>query len=208
MPEVSGAPPGRAGRTWLRRRLGTAQRGRVQLDHKLRVLFPERQRLQIIADRQGAAWVAACEEASTWHLRAAVLSGQDGIRLSSPAATLTAEVTWTSTMGLRYPADVRLSQPDETDLLRPNAATDPAAVAFRAAVVAGARAALAEEAVRRIDAEIAVTRRRLRALEKRWLPRLEEAVSTLELALEQAEQEDGTRLRQAAARRRGGRQRS
>lgn len=200
MPGVSGAPPGRAGRNWLRRRLGTAERGRVQLDRKLRVLFPEQQRLQLIADRQRAAWSTACAEARTWHLRTAVLNGQDGIRLSSPGEHLTAEVTWTSTMGLRYPADIRLSHPDDTGLLHPDAASDRAAASFRAAVAAGARAAAADEALRRIDAEIAVTRRRLRALEKRWLPRLDEALRSLELVLEQAEQEDSMRLRQAAAR--------
>ena len=58
--------------------------------------------------------------------------------------------------------------------------------------------AAAEEAVRRIDAEIAVTRRRLRALEKHWLPSLLDALAALELSLEQAEQDDGTRLRRAA----------
>jgi V/A-type H+-transporting ATPase subunit D len=129
-----------------------------------------------------------------------VLSGQDGIRLSSPGERLTAEVTWTSTMGLRYPADVRLSHPDDAGLLHPDAASDHAAASFRAAVGAGARAAAADEALRRIDAEIAVTRRRLRALEKHWLPRLDEALRSLELVLEQGEQEDSMRLRQAAAR--------
>jgi V/A-type H+-transporting ATPase subunit D len=201
VPRVSGAPPGRAGRNWLRRRLATAQRGRTQLDRKLRVLYPERQRLQLVADRQREVWVAACAQARTWHLRDVLLSGEDGVRLSSPAQTLTAEVTWTSSMGLRYPADVRLSHPDDSDLLHPNAASDPAAAAFRSAVVAGARAAAAEEAVRRIDAEIAVTRRRLRALEKRWLPRLETSLRELDLTLEQAEQEDSTRLRHASAQR-------
>ena len=38
-------PPGRAGRMWLRRRLATAERGREQLDRKLRILLPDLQRL-------------------------------------------------------------------------------------------------------------------------------------------------------------------
>ena len=199
MPGVSGAPPGRAGQNWLRRRLDVAERGRAQLDRKLRVLFPERQRLRLLADRQRDEWVAACAHAQRWLLRAAVLSGEVGIRQSSPREALTAEVTWTSAMGLRYPADVRLSFPTDADVLFPNAASGAAAAAFRAAVTAGARAATADEAVRRIDADIAVTRRRLRALEKRWLPQLQESLRTLALALEQAEQEDITRLRHVVA---------
>ena len=79
-----------------------------------------------------------------------------------------------------------------------NAAIAPAAAAFRRALVAGVRTAAAQEAVRRLDAEIAVTRRRLRALEKRWLPRLRDELGRLELALEQAEQEDASRLHRAA----------
>ena len=56
----------------------------------------------------------------------------------------------------------------------------------------------AEDAVRRLDAEIVVTRRRLRALDKRWLPWLRQSLAVLELAIEQGEQEDGMRLRRAA----------
>jgi V/A-type H+-transporting ATPase subunit D len=44
-----------------------------------------------------------------------------------------------------------------------------------------------------------VTRRRLRALDKRWLPWLAESLRTLELSLEQVEQDDGIRLRRAVA---------
>ena len=44
-----------------------------------------------------------------------------------------------------------------------------------------------------------MTRRRLRALDKRWLPRLRDELVRLELTLEQTEQEDTLRLRRAAA---------
>ena len=44
-----------------------------------------------------------------------------------------------------------------------------------------------------------MTRRRLHALDKRWLPWLTAALTDLELALEQAEHEDGIRLRRADA---------
>ena len=48
-------------------------------------------------------------------------------------------------------------------------------------------------------ASLAGTRRRLHALDKRWLPWLSAALADLELGLEQAEHEDGIRLRRALA---------
>lgn len=199
---LPGVPPGRAGRNWLRRRQAIALRGREQLDRKLRILFPDRQRLALQADRHRADWEAACAEARTWLLRAALLGGQDGIRTASPPEEVGVEVHWTTSMGLRYPADATLFESGSgggaVEQQRTNAGIAPAAAAFRAAAVSGARLAAAEEAVRRMDAEIAVTRRRLRALEKRWLPRIEGSLAVLELSLEQAELEEGMRLRQAA----------
>lgn len=200
MPTLTAVPPGRAGRSWLRRRLATAERGREQIDRKLRILFPEQQRLRILAERQRADWVAACGEADRWLLRAALLGGQDGIRDASTLQPVTVEVRWSTAMGLSYPSGADLS-PARDDVALPvaNAAIGPAAAAVRRALEAGVRTAAAEEAVRRLDAEIAVTRRRLRALDKRWLPRLRAELVILELTLEQAEQEDAQRLRRAAA---------
>lgn len=198
MPSLSAIPPGRAGRSWLRRRLVTAERGREQLDRKLRILFPEQQRLRAQLDRHRAAWVAACAEADRWLVRAALLGGQDGIRDAGTLHPVEVEVAWTTAMGLRYPCDVSLSPVSDDVALPPvNAAIAPAADAYREALRAGVRTAAAEEAVRRLDAEIALTRRRLRALDQRWIPRLRAELVGLELALEQAEQEDTLRLRRA-----------
>jgi V/A-type H+-transporting ATPase subunit D len=200
MPVVRKIPPGRAGRMWLRGRLDTAERGRDQLDRKLRILIPEQQRLQTRAQQRREAWLAACEHAQLWLLRAAVLGGQDAIRGASPPQPTHVHVTWTSAMGLSYPEDAALAEPDANVAVRSgNAAIVPAATAFRAALLSGARAAAADEAVRRLEAEIAVTRRRARALDKRWLPWLRDALAALELTLEQGEQEDGMRLRRAVA---------
>lgn len=193
-------PPGRAGRLWLRRRLDTAERGRDQLDRKLRILVPELQRRRIQADLCRKDWAEACSDATTWLLRATLLGGQDAVRHAVPPHLAEVELTWTTAVGLSYPADVRLvSLPEDAPLLPGNAAIAPAAAAFRAALLAGVRTAAAEEAVRRVEAESAVTRRRLRALEKRWLPWLHESLAALELALEQGEQEDSVRLRRTAA---------
>lgn len=210
MPGLPGVPPGRAGRNVLRRRLTAAERGREQLDRKLRFLFPEQQRLSIKAARVHADWESACSAAQAWLLRAAVLGGQDAIRGASPTEQTRVEVEWTTTMGLGYPREATLAPTLATGAspgpaaLRGacapsgNAAIAPATAAFHTALAAGVRTAAAEEAVRRVDAEIAVTRRRLRALDRRWLPRLQQELTRLDLGLEQGEQEDGLRLRRAA----------
>ena len=198
MPVARTIPPGRAGRMWLRGRLGTAERGRDQLDRKLRILIPEHQRLQTRLQRRQEDWSAAYDEAQTWLLRAVLLGGEDAIRGATPTRLANIEVTWTSAMGLSYPDDAVLADPARDEEAGPsNAAIVPATEAFRAALLAGARAAAAQEAVARLESEIAVTRRRMRALDKRWLPWLRDALARLELTLEQTEQEDGMRLRRA-----------
>ena len=198
MPVARKVPPGRAGRIWLRGRLDTAERGRDQLDRKLRILIPQQQRLQTHLRRRQEDWAAACGDAQTWLVRAVLLGGQDAIRGASPACLANVQLSWTSAMGLDYPTDAALvPAADGRDEATGNAAIVPAAAAFRAALLAGARTAAAQEAVTRLDAEIALTRRRLRALDKRWMPWLRDSLAQLELTLEQGEQEDGIRLRRA-----------
>jgi V/A-type H+-transporting ATPase subunit D len=185
---------------WLHRRLDTAGRGREQLDRKLRILVPELQRRRLQADRVREEWVAACEDAHTWVLRAALVSGEDAVRGATAQSLAEVEVTWAVTMGLSYPARVHVVTPSSPRTAPvANAAVIPAAQAFEAALRAGVASAAADEAVRRVEAEIDVTRRRVRALDERWLPFLRAALAERELALEQAEQEDGVRLRRAAA---------
>ena len=193
-------PSGRAGRMWLRRRLGAAERGRDQLDRKLRILVPEQQRLRILADGCQRDWLAACDDAKVWMLRATLLGGQDAIRYAAAPVPVEVEVMWRTALGVRYPSAAGLAgSPAEVPGVSGNAAIVPATVAYKKALVAGVRAAAAREAVRRVEAEIAVTRRRVRALDRRWLPQLHEALAVLEQSLVQAEQEDAVRLRRAAA---------
>lgn len=198
MPQASRVPPGRAGRIWLRRRLGAAERGREQLDRKLRILLPELQRRRLQADRFDREWTAACAQARTWLLRVALVGGEDAVLGAAAQEPARVEVTWATTMGLGYPAGAEVVSPASTRSVPPgNAAVVPAAEAFDAALRAGVRSAAAQEAVRRVEAEIAVTRRRMRALERRWMPWLRQALAEREAALEQAEREDGVRLRRA-----------
>ena len=92
LPAVPGATGCAAG-------LATAERGREQIDRKLRILLPEQQRLRIQAGRHRADWLSACAEASTWLERAALLGGQDGIRGASTLQPAGVEVQWTTSMG-------------------------------------------------------------------------------------------------------------
>jgi V/A-type H+/Na+-transporting ATPase subunit D len=192
-------PPGRAGRMWLRRRLATANRGREQLDRKLRILQPELQRQRIRAARSHEEWDEACERARRWTTRVALLSGQDAFRHAAAHGPATVELGWATSMGVTYPRSAELTVPADPPEVLDDAAVAPAVDASREALLAGVRAAAADEAVRRIEAEIAVTRRRLRALDDRWIPWLTQRLAALEVSLEQAEHEDGIRLRRAVA---------
>ncbi len=180
-------------------RLETAERGRDQLDRKLRILVQDQERMRILAERAGAEWRTAFKEADTWLLRAALLGGQDAIRAAAAGSLAEVDVTWVSEMGLTYPAAVELRSAPGRPSRRRQRSVAPTVAAFRAALLAGARSAAAEEAVRRLEQETALTKRRLRALEKRWLPWLQVGLRERELLLEQAEQEDGVRARRALA---------
>ena len=202
MTAVLGAPPGRAGRTWLLERLHTAQRGADLLDGKLRVLRREQHRYHLRAQRTAADRDAAAREAQTWLLRAELLGGREGLRSASTATPLEVEVSWTVVMGVHHPRDVLLRGGE-----RPATAATPgstalihAAAACRTALEAAAGHAVATEAVRRIDTEVAATRRRLRAVQDRWIPRLQAALHDVELELEEAEHDEGVRLRWAVDR--------
>ena len=200
MPQGSRVPPGRAGRMWLHRRIVAAERGRDQLDRKLRILLPELQRRRLRADRFDREWTAACAVARTWLLRVVLLGGEEAVAGATAVQPARVEVTWASTMGLGYPSGAELLAGGPTrSVPSANAAVVPAAHAHQEALRAGVRAAAAHEAVRRVEAEIAVTRRRMRALERRWMPWLRQMLAEREAALEQAEREDGVRLRRAVA---------
>ncbi|WP_298460810.1 V-type ATP synthase subunit D [uncultured Cellulomonas sp.] len=206
MPSLAHVPPGRAGRLWLRRRLGTAERGRDQLERKLRVLAPELERRRLHRDQRHRQWAADCRDAQVWVLRAGLLGGQDALDRAAPARPVEVRLRWSTTVGVTYPVEAELVDlaPDAT-LGRTvgNAAVEPAAAAFRRALLAGVEAAAADEALRRVEEEARTTRRRLRALEQRWLPWLQDRLTTVESALEQAEQEDAARLRHAVGTDRG-----
>jgi V/A-type H+-transporting ATPase subunit D len=193
-------PPGRAGRLWLRDRLQIAQRGLELLDRKLRILRREQERLSLLGQRTGGGWERAHREAETWLLRAALLGGQRGLRLSSGGPPAEVAIAWRDTMGIRYPAEATCDIAEEPSPPLPGtAALGPAAAAHRAALRAAVQHAAVAAATRTVADEIAATSQRLRAIEDRWIPRLRATLAEVELALDESEQADAARLRRAAA---------
>jgi V/A-type H+-transporting ATPase subunit D len=76
-------------------------------------------------------------------------------------------------------------------------ATVAAATSYRRALETGVAHAAALAAQRAVEAELAATRQRLRAVSDRWIPRLETAMAGLAVELEESERADGIGLRWA-----------
>ena len=202
---LRGLPPGRAGRMWLGRRLAVAERGADLLERKLRILVAEEQSFALLADRTQGEGEAAVRELDRWMLRAALLSGERGLRLACDGAEAEVQIEWRQTMGVRYPARsaCRLPERVPTEPTPANTALVHAAAAAERAVRAGADQAVASTALIAVRAEIGSTRRQLRAVRDRWTPRLESARLALTIALDDQEHDEGVRLRWAAAPARG-----
>ena len=193
-------PPGRAGRLWLQHRLSTAQRGADLLDHKLRILRAEREQLALERDMMAAEWDSASREAYTWLLRSVLLGGQRSVRLAATPAPAEVRIHWAQSMGVRYPAEATCTVPEPAPDAPPpaNAALVAARDCYRRAVAAGVRQAALETAVRALEAQEVATRRRLRAIEDRWIARLQQALADLQFKLDEDEHNDAVRLRWAA----------
>ncbi|MET7426329.1 V-type ATP synthase subunit D [Dactylosporangium sp. NPDC005555] len=93
----------------------------------------------------------------------------------------------TLVMGVRcaQPPDVRLQPPGWAPT--GGAALAEATAAYRAAALAAARHAAAAAALRAVGDELARTRRRVRAVERHWVPRLEAALAAVVLQLAELE---------------------
>lgn len=194
-------PPGRAGRVWLQRRLALAEASAALLEQKLKVLRLEEAHYRLLIQRTGAEWEAACKEAETHHLRAALIGGRRGIRAGSHGPPADVDVTWVVQMGTRHPESATCSWPDEGTVQE--GLLDVAVISARArtreALEAAVRHAAAQEAFDSISREVASTSHRLRAVQDRWVPRLTSALAHLDLTLDEDERAEGTRLRWAVA---------
>jgi V/A-type H+-transporting ATPase subunit D len=191
-------PPGRAGRIWLVRRLETARRGADMLDRKLRILQGELARLQTEAAKTAAQWDQCHIDASRWLVRVALLSGERAIRLADDGQPAEVQISYQTTMGIRYPSGAACTIPPVATWDGPVIAG--ARQAHRAALAAAAEHAAASAAVRALDDEVHATRLRLRAVQDRWIPRLEQALAEVTFTLEELERADAARLRMAAGR--------
>ena len=183
MTALHGVPPGRAGRAWLLERLHTAERGVDLLDE------------QAAGAAAGSSSATGCSAERTggrvgarpaarprrWLLRAALLGGRRALRAAAPDDPAQVEVSWTVVMGVRHPRDGR--RPGGLPGPRGRRAGQHRAGAWRPtrtarrSAAAAAHAVAADGAVRRLDAEVAATRRRLRAVQDRWIPRLTAALA-------------------------------
>ncbi|MDQ3885789.1 MAG: V-type ATPase, D subunit, partial [Actinomycetota bacterium] len=95
-------------------------------------------------------------DADTWLLRAVLAGGQRSLWLATPTGETTVEVTWTTTMGVRYPVDAtcRLPGPSSSgEELDTGTAVIHARAAHREALQAAVRHAAARAAVRAVQAE-------------------------------------------------------
>jgi V/A-type H+-transporting ATPase subunit D len=201
MTRLHRVPPGRGGRLWLRHRLAVAVSGANLLDQKVRILHAEAHRLALVAERTGTAWQEAVREADAWILRASILGGERALRLATQGDEADVTIAWAQTMGVRYPLEATcvVPVPPAGAVPATSAALVAARRAGRRAVEAAAQHAVAEAAARLLAAEESATRRRLRAINERWIPMLTGALAEAEQALEQQEREDDIRLRWAHA---------
>ncbi|MFF4585693.1 V-type ATP synthase subunit D [Streptomyces sp. NPDC001388] len=194
-------PPGRAGRLRLRHSLAVAERGADLLEQKLRILRAEHERLQRTETEAARAWRDLLSEAEDWLLRGLLLGGEQALGTAT-AGIGPAEVTvgWTTSMGVRHPTAAAVSVPSRppTAAAPTNTALVHAEAAYGRSLRAAAEYAAAHTAAQLLGAEVTSTRHRVRALRRHWIPRLRQALDRADLALEQAEHEDGVRRRWAA----------
>jgi vacuolar-type H+-ATPase subunit D/Vma8 len=198
---TSTTPANRATRLHVRGRLDLARHAIELLRNKEETLQREHTRLKGHADRTEVVWRERVEQAAIWLLRARALgaSGELGEATGSPAEA-TIDVAWRTSMGVTYPGSTHCT-PSAPPRLRTSAALVPTADAFRAALHSAAQHAAARTALARVRAELAHTRRRRRALEKRLVVRLEADLHQLDLALDERDRESALRTQLAMKRR-------
>jgi len=194
-------PPGRSGRLWLTRRLQVARRGADLLDRKLRILQAELDGRRAAAAQTGAEWERCCALAQRSLLRAAMLGGERAVRLAADGQYAEVTIGYQVTMGVGHPGEATCRIPGPAGWDGPAIAA--ARQAHGAALAAAVRHAAAAATLRILEDEARITRYRLRAIRDRWIPRLEQALAEVTLALEEQELADAARLRLASASGRG-----
>ena len=190
----------RAGRLRLVARYDLATHAAELLRSKEEALERERVRLKGHAKRTRGEWVSACDAAASALVRARMLGASRELahRRATSAASMTPD--WQASMGIVYPGAVAC-EPGERPAVTSTAALGPAIDAYRVALVAAGPHAAASEAVDRLSAELAATRRRRRAIEDRLLPTLGSELLELDLHLDELDRDEALRVRMAVQRR-------
>jgi vacuolar-type H+-ATPase subunit D/Vma8 len=194
---TGGSVTGRAGRLALTAKLATAQRAVELLDRKQRALAVECERLELVAGRAADDFERKARSAARWSRRCVALDGQRTLLDSRPEATIEVAVGYDVTMGVRHPTSAEVSFGPEPDLAGSSALVH-AMRSHREALASAVQLAAARRSVALVSSELAVTRQQQRALELRWIPKLENQLSLLDQRLDESEREENVRLRWAA----------
>ena len=190
----------RAGRLRLVARLDVAAHAAELLRSKEEVLERERVRLEGHAKRASGEWAGICDVAASELVRARMLGASRELARLRGGGTATITPDWQDAMGIVYPGGVEC-EPGERPAVTATAALRPATDSYRAALVAAGQHAAASAAVERLDAELAATRRRRRAIEDRLHPALSAALHELDLHLDEADRDEALRVRMAVRQR-------
>jgi V/A-type H+-transporting ATPase subunit D len=188
---------GRAGKVRLERRLLTARHGATLLDRKQHIMADELDRLQLHADGIRQEWEDQAREAAVWLRRAAALDGRERIDAASPAEPAEVEIQQGGAMGVTYPEDAYCRLPT-APVAGGSSALSYAALAHRSALTAAVRHAAVQRALLLLSAELTATRARQRAVENRWIPKLEDELRAIHRKIEDQELEESLRVRWAA----------
>lgn len=187
-----------ADRLRLLERLELATRAAELLHSKEEALERERVRLEGHATRAREEWTQRCSDASARLLRARMLGASDElahlVTVGAPPASI--EPHWQTSMGIAYPGSVDCS-PGAAPTVTSTAALRPAIDAYGRALQAAAKHAAASLAARRLEAELADTRRRRRAIEDHLQPSLEHELHRLDLHLDELDRDEALRVRMA-----------
>jgi vacuolar-type H+-ATPase subunit D/Vma8 len=110
------------------------------------------------------------------------------------------DINWQTSMGVTYPGTVHTT-PGSTPEFTSTAALTPTRDAYAAALDAATEHAAARAALQRVEAELADTRRRRRALEQHLVPRLQSELRRLDLILDERDRDAALRTQLAVGRR-------
>ncbi|MER2137658.1 MAG: V-type ATP synthase subunit D [Arthrobacter sp.] len=188
---------GRAARAETERRLETARRGAELLDRKQQILRIAIGNRAEQSEQSLARFHEASARAALWLGRSLALDGLGRIRESVPDALAEAKIRWGGAMGISYPEDASVNLPDQTPASGSSALLY-AAAAHREALAAAVAHAADARALLLVSRELAATRTRQRAVEHRWIPRLEAELDRIRRSLAEQELEESLRLRWAA----------